>query len=325
MTRYVLVTGGAGYVGSHACKALSHAGYTPVAYDNLVHGHIKAAKWGPFEQGDILDRSRLDEVMVRYRPDAVLHFAGFAYVGESVDDPGKYYFNNVCGSLTLLQTMREREVTKVVFSSTCATYGIPSSLPISETHPQNPVNPYGAGKLMVERMLEDFDRSHSIKSVCLRYFNAAGADPDGELGEDHNPETHLIPLVLHTALGRTASVLIHGDDYPTPDGTCIRDYIHVADLARAHVLALKHLEDGKSSDRINLGTGRGASVKEVIDIARRVTSRRIDVVIGPRRAGDPPQLVADATRAADVLGWTAHYTDLESVISHAWRWHRRES
>ena len=230
----VLVTGGAGYIGSHACKALSQAGYLPVTYDNLVYGHEWAAKWGPLEQGDILDRARLEEVMNRYSPKAVMHFAAFAYVGESVTDPGKYYRNNVLGSLTLLEAMRGHDVRHLVFSSTCATYGIPDSLPIQENAPQNPINPYGASKLFVERMLKDFEAAHGISSIALRYFNAAGADPDNEIGESHDPETHLIPLVLDAASGRRSDVTIFGTDYPTPDGTCIRDYIHVSDLADAH-------------------------------------------------------------------------------------------
>ena len=318
--RHVLVTGGAGYVGSHACKALASAGYTPIAYDSLVHGHERAVRWGPLEQGDILDRVRLDEVLGKYRPEAVMHFAAFAYVGESVGNPGKYYRNNLCGTVTLLESMRDHEVDRIVFSSSCSTYGVPQSLPIKETHPQNPVNPYGASKRMVERILEDFDAAHAIKSVCLRYFNAAGADPDGKIGEDHDPETHLIPLVLGTALGQRPSVAVYGGDYPTPDGTCIRDYVHVADLADAHVGALRFLEQRGVSDRFNLGTGRGASVKNVLEAARRVTGRRIAAEVVARRPGDPPQLVADPTRAVETLGWRPKYPELEVQIEHAWKW-----
>ena len=229
----ILVTGGAGYIGSHACKALAKAGYTPIAYDNLVYGHEWAVKWGPFEQGDILDRKRLDEVIKKYRPAAIMHFAAFAYVGESVEQPGKYYRNNVTGSLTLLEAMRDHGVPYIIFSSTCATYGEPEQIPIPENHKQSPINPYGHSKLMIEQMLSDFDVAHGIRSVSLRYFNAAGADPDGETGEDHDPETHLIPLVLDAAIGKRPSITIFGDDYDTPDGTCIRDYIHVTDLASA--------------------------------------------------------------------------------------------
>src|SRR5438046_7674065 len=238
MARHVLVTGGAGYVGSHACKALASAGYTPVAYDTLDQGHERHGRSDRQMKVDILDQVRLDEVLGKYRPEAVMHFAAFAYVGESVGNPGKYYRNNLCGTVTLLESMRDHVVDRIVFSSSCATYGVPQSLPIKETHPQNPVNPYGASKRMVERMLEDFDAAHGIKSVCLRYFNAAGADPDGEISEEHDPETHLIPLVLRTALGQRPSVAAYGGDYPTPDGTCVRDYFHVTALAAAHASAL---------------------------------------------------------------------------------------
>ena len=247
----VLVTGGAGYIGSHTCKALHKQGYTPIAYDNLVYGHPWAVRWGPLEEGDIADRQRLDAVISKYQPVAVMHFAAYAYVGESVTDPGKYYRNNVAGSLTLLEAIRDHHVDKFIFSSTCATYGVPNDIPIKEDQPQNPINPYGASKLMIERILQDFDHAHGIKSVCLRYFNAAGADPDGELGEAHDPETHLIPLVLDAISGRRENIKIFGDDYDTPDGTCIRDYIHVSDLADAHVLALQALERGAKSSIFN--------------------------------------------------------------------------
>lgn len=320
MNKTILVTGGAGYVGSHACKALAQAGYMPVAYDNLVYGHEWAVKWGPLERGDILDPTRLASVLEHYRPSAALHFAGYAYVGESVTDPGKYYRNNVTGSLVLLDALVKAGIDKVVFSSSCATYGVPQSVPIREDHPQDPVNPYGYGKLVVERVLRDYERAFNLKSVSLRYFNAAGADPEGEIGEDHDPETHLIPLVLQVAAGRKPRIIINGDDYATPDGTCIRDYIHVSDLADAHVLALRHLENGGNSEWINLGTGTGASVKTVIDVARRVTGKSIAAEVGPRRVGDPPALVADAARAREVLGWTPRYTELDAQIRHAWAW-----
>ncbi|GHC05697.1 UDP-glucose 4-epimerase GalE [Thermomonas carbonis] len=318
--KHVLVTGGAGYIGSHACKALASAGYVPVAYDNLVHGHRWSVKWGPLEQGDIADRTRLDDVLARYRPVAVMHFAAHAYVGESVTNPGKYYRNNVAGTLTLLEAMRDHAIDKLVFSSTCATYGVPQHLLLTEEHPQHPINPYGASKLMVERMLADFDAAHGLRSVCLRYFNAAGADPDGEIGECHDPETHLIPLVLDAASGKRADITVFGSDYDTPDGTCIRDYIHVGDLAGAHVLALQALEAGAASAAYNLGNGQGFSVRQVIDAAQRITGRAIPITIADRRAGDPPVLVGDATRIRDALGWSPRHADLDDMIASAWRW-----
>ena len=322
-TKNILVTGGAGYIGSHACKALANAGYTPIAYDNLIYGHEWAVKWGPFEHGDILDRKRLDEVIEQYQPVAIMHFAAYAYVGESVEHPGKYYRNNVTGSLTLIEAMRDNGINNFIFSSTCATYGIPNQVPITEDHPQAPINPYGHSKVMIEQMLKDFDVAHELKSVSLRYFNAAGADPDGETGEDHDPETHLIPLVLDAAAGKRPSITIFGDDYDTPDGTCIRDYIHVTDLADAHVKALKYLEQGGETTRFNLGNGKGFSVKEVIDTATKVTGKDIPVVIGKRRSGDPPRLVGDAERIRKELNWSPQYADLEKIIDTAWKWHQR--
>ena len=319
----VLVTGGAGYIGSHACKALAQAGYEPITYDNLVYGHDWAVQWGPLERGDIADRARLDAVLARYRPAAVMHFAAYAYVGESVDNPGKYYRNNVAGTLTLLEGLRDAGIDRVVFSSTCATYGVPETIPIPETHPQRPINPYGASKLMIEQILRDFEVAHGLRSIALRYFNAAGADPAGETGELHEPETHLIPLVLDAALGRRGHITIFGDDYATPDGTCIRDYIHVTDLAAAHVLALRALEQGAATTAYNLGNGRGFSVRAVIDCAERVCGRPIPATRGPRRAGDPPQLVGDAGRIQAELGWTPHYAELETIVATAWRWHQR--
>ena len=319
----ILVTGGAGYIGSHACKALAQAGYTPVVFDSLVYGHEWAVQWGPFEQGDLSDRTRLDELFARYDFAAVLHFAAFAYVGESVSDPAKYYRNNVVGTLNLLETMVARDVNQIVFSSTCATYGEPEMLPINESHPQRPINPYGASKLMVERMLADFDHAYGVKSVALRYFNAAGADPDGEIGEDHDPETHLIPLVLDAAAGTRAEITIYGDDYDTPDGTCIRDYIHVSDLASAHLLALNALQTGSASRIFNLGNGHGYSIREVINTALQVTGRAIPVTIGPRRAGDPDRLVGDASLIREVLGWQPQFGDLKSIIATAWQWHNK--
>jgi len=319
----VLVTGGAGYIGSHACKALAAAGYRPVVADSLVHGHQWAVKWGPLEQGDIADRAFLDGVLQRHRPAAVMHFAAFAYVGESVTDPGKYYRNNVGGTLTLLEAMRDHGIGALVFSSTCATYGTPERVPIAESAPQQPINPYGASKLMVERMLSDFDAAHGLRSMSLRYFNAAGADPDGEIGEVHDPETHLIPLALDAASGKSPPLTVFGEDYDTPDGTCVRDYIHVSDLADAHLLALEQLERSGSSDRFNLGTGTGASVLEVIAAVERVTGRPVRYAVGPRRAGDPPVLVSEASRAARELGWTPRLSDLDTIVATAWAWHQK--
>ncbi len=323
--KHVLVTGGAGYIGSHACKALAEAGYVPVTFDNLVYGHRSAVRWGPFVHGDILDRAALDAALRAWRPVAVMHFAAFAYVGESVSDPGKYYRNNVAGSLNVLEAMRDAGVGQFVFSSTCATYGVPQSAPINESHPQVPINPYGASKLMIERMLRDFDTAHGLRSISLRYFNAAGADPDGETGEDHEPETHLIPLVLEAATGKRPDITVFGNDHPTPDGTCIRDYIHVTDLAQAHLLALEALERGAVTTAYNLGNGTGYSVQELIDCAREVTQKPIRVRIGPRRAGDPPELVGDASRIRAELGWKARYPGLPAMVETAWRWHQRQA
>ncbi len=323
--KHVLVTGGAGYIGSHACKALSLAGYVPVTFDNLIYGHRSAVRWGPFVHGDILDRAALDAALRAWRPVAVMHFAAFAYVGESVANPGRYYRNNVAGSLTLLEAMRDAGVSRLVFSSTCATYGVPQAVPITEDHPQNPINPYGASKLMVERMLRDFDAAHGLRSISLRYFNAAGADPDGETGEDHEPETHLIPLILDAAAGIRPDVTVFGSDHPTPDGTCIRDYIHVTDLALAHVLALQALERGAQTTAYNLGNGTGYSVNEVIETARKVTQRPIQVRFGPRRPGDPPELVGDAGRIRAELGWAPRHAALADIVGTAWRWHQEQA
>jgi UDP-arabinose 4-epimerase len=319
----VLVTGGAGYIGAHACKALARAGYLPVTYDSLVRGHEWAVKWGPLVRGDISDRRRVDRAIAEYQPVAIMHFAAFAYVGESVGDPGKYYHNNVMGSLTLLEAARDAGIQNFVFSSTCATYGTPASLPIVEATPQFPINPYGASKLMVERILTDFGGAHGIRSIVLRYFNAAGGDPDGEIGEDHQPETHLIPLVLDAASGRRPSVTVFGTDYPTPDGTCLRDYIHVSDLADAHVLALERLLTGAGSDVFNLGNGQAFSVRQVVDSVERITGLAVPVKLGDRRPGDPAALVSDATKARDVLGWRPRLDDLDEIVRTAWAWHNR--
>ncbi len=321
--KVVLVTGGAGYIGSHACKALAHAGYAPVVYDNLCFGHEWAVRWGPFEEGDLLERDRLDAVIEAYRPEAVMHFAAFAFVGESVTDPVKYYRNNVIGSLNLLESMRDHSIERMVFSSTCATYGTPDRLPIAEDTSQNPISPYGASKLMVERLLTDFGAAHGLTSVALRYFNAAGADPDAQIGEDHDPETHLIPLVLDAASGRRPHVSVFGSDYDTPDGTCIRDYIHVTDLADAHVRALQVPMASGRSEAYNLGNGRGYSVREVIDAVERVTRLTVPVLEAARRAGDPARLVSNARKASEGLGWTPQYSDLETIVATAWAWHQK--
>jgi UDP-arabinose 4-epimerase len=318
----ILVTGGAGYIGAHACKALAAEGYTPVVVDNLSTGHPEAVKWGPLEEGEVGDERFLDQVFARHRPMAVMHFAACALVGESMTDPGKYYRNNVAGTLALIEAMARHEVKQMVFSSSCATYGLPRSVPMTEENPQQPINPYGRTKLIAENLLKDFEASHGIRHVALRYFNAAGADPEGEIGEDHDPETHLIPIILDAALGRRRSVTIFGEDYPTPDGTCIRDYVHVADLAQAHLLALKHLGGCGASLQVNLGNGQGYSVRQVLKVAENITGIPIDFKVGERREGDPPRLVADAFWAKETLGWEPKYTSLEIIMQHAWDWHQ---
>jgi UDP-glucose-4-epimerase GalE len=316
----ILVTGGAGYIGSHACKALAQAGFTPVTYDNLGRGHPWAVKWGPLEIGDLSDTRRLQEVFRRYQPSAVMHFAAYAYVGESVTDPALYYGNNVVGSWQLLEAMRTHDVRNIVFSSTCAVYGEGHAAPISETTAIAPVSPYGVSKSLVERMLGDYSKAYGFRTVSLRYFNAAGADPAGELGEAHEPESHIIPLVLAEANGSSGYLQIFGEDYPTPDGTCIRDYIHVTDLAEAHVLALKRMLSSGMTGVFNLGTGNGYSVRQILDAAMRVTGRDIQYRIGPRRAGDPPFAVADPAQAMSELSWTPHHSDLDNMIRTAWQW-----
>ncbi len=319
----VLVTGGAGYIGSHTAKILKAAGHEPIVLDNLTCGHTWAVQWGPLEQGDLADVAFLRGVFDRHAIGAVIHFAANAYVGESMTDPSKYFRNNTFNTLNLLDTMVARGVTLMVFSSTCATYGDPQRIPIDESHPQAPVNPYGESKLFVERILHWYGKAYDLRSVALRYFNASGADPDGAIGEVHDPETHLIPLVIEAALGRRPPVSVFGSDYPTPDGTAIRDYIHVMDLADAHVQALAYLAGGGASTAINLGTGRGHSVREVIQTVEQVGGAPVPSTTAPRRGGDPPQLVADARRAQDVLGWRPRYPDLRTIIEHAWTWHTR--
>ena len=321
--RCILVTGGAGYVGSHACKALAAAGYLPVTFDSLVSGHRSAVRWGPLIVGDLGDDGALDAALAGHRFDAVVHFAAHAYVGESVRDPGKYFRNNVVNSLRLVDAALAAGVRHIVFSSTCATYGLPDSLPISEAQPQRPVNPYGESKLFVERALHWNGVAHGLRSVALRYFNAAGADIDGEIGEAHDPETHLIPLAIGAALGRAGPLQIFGTDYPTADGTAMRDFIHVADLASAHVRALDHLLAGGESAALNLGTGVGHSVKEVVASVERASGRTVPVEYAPRREGDPPVLVADAAKARELLGWLPRHSALDAIVQSAWRWHTR--
>lgn len=320
----VLVVGGAGYIGSHVCKELALNGYQPVCYDNLVYGHEWAVKWGPLEQGDINDREQLRDVMTRYAPVGVIHLAAYAYVGESVTEPEKYYRNNVAGTLTLLEVMRACAVENIVFSSTCATYGIPETVPITEKEPLSPVNPYGWTKMMVERMLADFHRAYNLHYVALRYFNAAGADPDGEVGEAHDPETHLLPLALDVAAGKREQLQVFGSTYPTKDGTCIRDYIHVKDLARAHVCALRKLEEQQiAALSVNLGTGNGYSIYEVIAATEKVTGKKVAYTVTDIREGDPPVLVADPTEAAKQLGWVAEFKEIEPILQHAWNFHQK--
>jgi UDP-glucose-4-epimerase GalE len=318
----VLVTGGAGFVGSHAAKLLAASGHDVVVLDNLAEGHRTSVGNLPFEQADLIDRERLALILRERRIEAVMHFAAFAYVGVSVREPASYYQNNVLGSLALLEAMRAAGVERIVFSSSCATYGIPQRVPITEDHPQNPISPYGFTKLVVERALADYSRAYGLGYAALRYFNAAGAAADGTLGEDHNPETHLIPLVLQVALGQREHVDIFGADYPTPDGTCIRDYIHVDDLAAAHVAALEKLAARRPQELIlNLGTGRGASVQEVIELCREFTGHAIPARVAPRREGDPPQLVADPTAAKRILNWLPRYS-IRDIIETAWAWHK---
>lgn len=322
----ILVTGGAGYIGSHTVLALQQAGYGVVVLDNLAYGHQDITNdvlKVELVVGDTCDRPLLDNLFATRDIAAVMHFAAFTYVGESVTDPAKYYRNNFVGTLTLLEAMMAASVNKFVFSSTCATYGVPKTVPIPEDHPQDPISPYGVSKLMIEQVLKDFDSAYQFKSVRFRYFNAAGADPAGQLGEDHVPETHLIPLVLLTALGKRDSISIFGTDYPTPDGTCVRDYIHVTDLAEAHVLGLEYLLKGGETTVFNLGNGNGFSVKEVIETARQITDREIKAVECPRRPGDPPALVGSSDRAHSILGWNPQYADLNQIIAHAWNWHQK--
>ena len=319
----ILIVGGAGYIGSHLNKEINKKGIETVIFDNLSYGHRDFVKWGTFEKGDLGSIEDIRAVFKKYPIEAVMHFAAFTYVGESVENPQKYYQNNVKNTLNLLQVMLEENVKYFVFSSTCATYGNPVEIPITESHPQNPINPYGKGKLMVETVLKDYSDAYGLKYASLRYFNAAGADPDGEVGELHDPETHLIPLILDAAAGRREDIKIFGTDYDTPDGTCIRDYIHVTDLAEAHILALEYLQNGGKSDFFNLGNGNGFSVKEVIETAEEVTGKDIKAIEAERRAGDPPILVGSSTKAKETLNWNPKYDELSKIIETAWNWHKK--
>jgi UDP-glucose 4-epimerase len=322
MTKNVFVTGGAGYIGSHACKALRAAGYVPVTFDNLSTGWEEAVKFGPFEQGDLLDRARLDEVFAKHKPIAVMHFAAFSQVGESMIDPGKYWRNNVIGSLQLIEAAADAGCLNFVFSSTCATYGDQDNVVLNEESVQLPINSYGASKRAIEDILANFEQSHGLKSVVFRYFNVAGCDPDGEVGEFHQPETHLIPLMLDAIAGKRDALTIFGTDYDTPDGTCIRDYVHVCDLVDAHVLGLKWLQDAKGSRLFNLGTGKGFSVREVLDESRAVTNKEVPHVEGDRRPGDCTKLVSGSERAMTELGWTPEKSNMKTMIEDAWNWHQ---
>jgi UDP-glucose-4-epimerase GalE len=317
----ILVTGGAGYVGSHAARLLEQAGHEVWIYDNLVFGHRRACTPGRLIEGELLDQEKLERVFHDKAIDGVMHFAAFALVGESMEFPHKYYQNNIVASLSLLEAMRAANVKRIVFSSTTATYGEPETSPITENERQEPINPYGFSKLVIEHALADYARAYGFGYAALRYFNAAGASPQGDRGEDHTPESHLIPIVLQVALGQREHITVFGDDYPTADGTCVRDYVHVDDLGSAHLSALNLLTPGKGL-KLNLGTGRGTSVREIVDACRRVTGHPIPEVVGRRRPGDPPELVADATLARRTLDWQPKYTDIESIVASAWKWHQ---
>ena len=318
----ILVTGGAGYIGSHACKALSRAGWTPVSYDDLSTGHAAAVKWGPLEPGSLHDRGRLDAVLAAHAPAAVMHFAARSDVGESARDPAKYWRDNVAGSLTLLEAMRDAGVNRLVFSSTCAVYGDQDGVTLDEGCPTAPIGAYGASKRAIEDMARDFGAAHGLATVTFRYFNVAGADPEAEIGEAHDPETHLVPLMLLAVAGRRPGLTLHGTDYPTPDGTCIRDYVHVWDLVAAHVLGLERLLAGAPSRLYNLGTGQGFSVREVVEASRAVTNRAVPLTEGPRRPGDAVRLVSGSSRAARELGWTPARSTMRQMIADAWAWHQ---
>jgi len=319
----VLVTGGAGYIGSHTSKSLKKAGHQPVVLDNCSYGHEWACKWGPLEKGDLEDVSFINSVLNKYSIEAVVHFAASTYVGESICQPLRYFKNNYCNTINLLEAMVKNEVRKIVFSSTCATYGDPQTEQLTEEHQQVPVSPYGESKLFVERTLRWTQKAFGIRYVCLRYFNASGADPLGEIGEDHTPETHLMPLAIEAAIGKRENIRVYGTDYDTPDGTAIRDYIHVEDIANAHVAAVNHLYFGGDSLSLNVGTGIGSSVLEVIKSVEQVSKREIAIVRAPRREGDSPRLVADASKIRKILRWIPQYTELNVIAQHAWQWYAK--
>lgn len=317
----ILVTGGAGYIGSHTCKELARQGHSPLIVDNLVYGHEWAAKWGPLHKFDIGETEKLTQLLKQEKPEAVIHFAAYAYVGESVQNPLKYYHNNVTGTLSLLQAMKNANVQNIVFSSTCATYGLTKTVPIEETFPQDPINPYGQSKLMVEKIIKDVCASSEMNAVILRYFNASGADVEGEIGEDHNPETHLIPLAIQAAFKPDKPLTVMGTDYDTQDGTCVRDYIHVTDLATAHIKSVEHMKKNPGCHVFNLGTGRGTSVSEVVESIERCTGRKVNRTYGTRRAGDPPRLVANGNKAKSELGWQPQYSEIDQIIKTACQWY----
>ncbi len=319
----VLICGGAGYIGSHVNKLFSQEGYETVVFDNLVYGHKDAVKWGHFAEGDLKNTEDIEAVFRRYQIEAVIHLAAYAYVGVSVKKPEEYYYNNVVNTLNLLRMMRKYGCNKIIFSSTCATYGEPERVPITEDMPQRPINPYGATKLMVERIFQDYRRAYGLKFIVLRYFNAAGADPAGEIGESHDPETHLIPLVLDAASGKRPDIKVFGTDYDTPDGSCVRDYIHVCDLASAHLLGLKYLDKGGDSDFFNLGNEAGTSVLEIVEAVKRVTGKSFVVSFSGRRPGDPAKLIGSSKKAGRILGWEPVYEDIDTIVEHAWKWHEK--
>ncbi|MCX7642180.1 MAG: UDP-glucose 4-epimerase GalE [Elusimicrobiales bacterium] len=317
----ILIVGGAGYIGSHVNKYLAKKNIKTIVFDNLITGHIDFVKWGKFYKGDLANKDDIEKVFKENKIEAVMHFSAFAYVGESVKEPAKYYINNVINTINLLEVMRKYKVKYFIFSSTCATYGNPIKIPIDENHQQNPVNPYGRSKFMIEQILSDYDKAYGIKYINLRYFNAAGADTDCEIGERHEPETHLIPLAIYNAIGLNESLTVFGTDYPTFDGTCIRDYIHVNDLAHAHWLALEYLKSKEISDSFNLGNGNGFSVKQIIDVVEKISKKKLNIIYGTRREGDPPVLVANSDKAKKILNWTPFFTDIFEIVETAYNWH----